>query len=112
MAAKGDGYHGVTESCNNDLMILENQLKDALENKSFEKHVFEKKNLSRNKCVLKNKIKRTCRVWVEKGTAHSKNTCIATCFYCMKKGHHQINAILNIIMFQMGSILGCLLLDN
>ena len=87
MAAKGDGYHGVTESCNNDLMILENQLKDALENKSFEKHVFEKKNLSRKKYVPKNKIKRTHKVQVEKGTTRSKNTCIATCFYCMKKGH-------------------------
>ena len=87
MAAKGDGYHGVTESCNNDLMILENQLKDALENKSFEKHVFEKKNLSRKKYVPKNKIKRTHKVQVEKGTTHSKNTCIATCFYCMKNGH-------------------------
>jgi len=87
LAAKGDGYHGVTESCNNDLMILENQLKDALENKSFEKHVFEKKNLSRKKYVPKNKIKRTHKVQVEKGTTHSKNTCIATCFYCMKNGH-------------------------
>jgi len=70
-----------------DLMILENQLKNALENKSFEKRVSEKKNLSRNKYLPKNKIKRTHRVWVEKGTAHSKNTCITTCFYCMKKGH-------------------------
>jgi len=70
-----------------DLMILENQLKNALENKSFEKHVCEKKNLSRNKYVPKNKIKKARKVWVEKGTAHSKNTCIATCFYCMKKRH-------------------------
>ena len=30
-----------------DLMILETQLEDALENKSFEKHVFKKKNLNR-----------------------------------------------------------------
>ena len=61
------------ESCKSymfELMILEKQLKDALENKSFEKHVFEKKNLSRNKYVPKNKVKRTRRVWVEKGTAH------------------------------------------
>jgi len=78
------------ESCKShmfELMILEKQLKDALENKSFEKHVFEKKNLRRNKYVPKNKIKRTRRVWVEKGTAHYRNTCLATCFYCMKKGH-------------------------
>jgi len=68
------------------LMILEKQLKDALENKSFEKHVFKKMNLSRNKYVPKHKIKRTHRVWVEKGIVYSKNTCIATYFYCMKKG--------------------------
>ena len=76
------------ESCKNymfELMILEKQLKDALENKSFEKHAFEKKNPSRNKYVPKNK--KTRRVWVEKGTAHYRNTCLATCFYCMKKGH-------------------------
>ena len=70
-----------------DLMILEKQLEDALENKSFEKQIFKKKNLSRNKYVPKNKIKRTRRVWVGKGTAYSINTCIATCFYCMKKRH-------------------------
>ena len=41
-----------------DLMILESQLKYALENKSFEKHVCEKNNLSRNTYVRKNKLKR------------------------------------------------------
>jgi len=41
-----------------DLMILENQLKNALESKSFEKHVCEKNNLSRNTYVRKNKLKR------------------------------------------------------
>ena len=95
-----------------DLMILENQLKNALENKSFEKHVCEKKNLSRNKYVPKNKIKKTRRVWVEKGIAHFKNTCIATCFYCMKKGHTSNKCNIKHYDVPMGSILGCLLLDN
>ena len=31
--------------------------------------------------------KRTCRVWVEKGTTHSWNINCFTCFYCMQKGH-------------------------
>ena len=72
-----------------DLNILEKQLEDALENKTFEKPVFKKKNLNRSTYVLCNKInyKRARRVWVEKGTAYSMNACVSTCFYYMKNGH-------------------------
>ncbi|BAT84058.1 hypothetical protein VIGAN_04132800, partial [Vigna angularis var. angularis] len=43
----------------------------------------------RNKSVFKskNQIKRTRRVWVEKGIVSYRNPNVVTCFYCMKKGH-------------------------
>jgi len=65
-----------------DLNILEKLLEDALENKTFEKPIFKKNNLNRNKYVLNNKInyKRTQRLWVEKGTAYAMNAYVATCF--------------------------------
>jgi len=72
-----------------DLNILEKQLEDALENITFEKLVFKKKNLNRIKYVPnnKNQYKRTRKVWVEKGIDYSMNACVATGFYCLKNGH-------------------------
>jgi len=40
-----------------DLNILEKQLEDALENKNFEKTVFRKTSLNRNKHAFNNKNK-------------------------------------------------------
>jgi len=77
-----------------DICILEKQLEDALENKNCEKPTL-KKNPNRNRYAPnynnKNKSKRTRRVWVEKGNVYSMNACVATCFYCMKKGHTSNN---------------------
>ena len=70
-----------------DINILEKQLEDAINNKSFEKPMFRRKVFHKNKQAPTNKKKRTCRVWVEKGTTHSWNINCFTCFYCMQKGH-------------------------
>jgi len=73
-----------------DICILEKHLEDALENKNSKKLALKKnsnKNSHAHNCNKKNKTKRTCRVWVEKGIAYSMNACAATCFYYMKKSH-------------------------
>ena len=70
-----------------DINILEKQLEDATNNKSFEKLMFKRKVFHKNNQAPKNKNKRTRRVWVGKGTTHSWNINRVTCFYCMQKGH-------------------------
>ena len=70
-----------------DISILEKQLEDAINNKSFEKPMFRRKVFHKNKQAPKNKNKRTRGVWVEKGTTHSRNTNCVTCFYCIQKGY-------------------------
>jgi len=91
------------------------QLEDVLENKKSKKPTLTK-NRNRNRYASnynkKNKSKRTHKILVENGIAYSMNACVATCFYCMKKGHTSKSAISNILVFQMGNILGCLLLSN
>ena len=96
---------------------MEKHLEDALENKSCEKFDLKKypnKTKHAHNHNFKNKTKRTRRVWVEKGTSHFMNTyaCTATCFYCIKRVILQTNAILNILVFLMGSIIRCLFISR
>ena len=71
-----------------DIDILENLLEVATRNNNVEMSIPVKK-VYKNKRVFKseNQIKRTRRVWVEKGTVCYRNLNVSTCFYCMKKGH-------------------------
>ncbi|BAT96713.1 hypothetical protein VIGAN_08369300, partial [Vigna angularis var. angularis] len=71
-----------------DIDILENLLEVATGNNNVEMPIIVKK-VYKNKSVFKskNKIKRTRRVLVEKGTVSYRNPNVVTCFYCMKKGH-------------------------
>ncbi|KOM26287.1 hypothetical protein LR48_Vigan247s000500 [Vigna angularis] len=75
-------------SCKNHMFnidILENLLSKATKSVS---HVFRRSNV-RNKEVhhKKSKVKRTRRVWVDKGTTVKTKLHGVCCFYCMKKGH-------------------------
>jgi len=70
-----------------NINILQKQLEDATNNKSFENPMFRRKVFHKNKQAPKNKNKITRRVWVEKGTTHSRNINCVTCLYCMQKGH-------------------------
>jgi len=49
--------------------------------------MFKKKDFHKSKWAPKNKNKRTHRVWLEKGTTHSRNINSVTCFYCMQNGY-------------------------
>jgi len=69
------------------LTFLKKQLEDAINNKIFVKPMFKRKVFHKNKLTPKNKNKRTRRVWVKKGTTHSRNINCVACFYCMQKGH-------------------------
>ncbi|BAU03183.1 hypothetical protein VIGAN_UM034200, partial [Vigna angularis var. angularis] len=72
-----------------DIDILENLLAKATKSKSHAKTNFERSNARSGNMHLhkKSKVKRTRRVWVEKGTFVKNKVHDVCCFYCMKKGH-------------------------